>query len=145
MKPFTNSGQFRKGDPKLKIKTASHRKAISKGQRLAWRTKRARMPIGSTWIDAGGYVRVKVVEGAGRWKLQHVMVMERRLGRKLMVSEIVHHVDGDRQNNADDNLYLCRDHKHHMEVARQLKETFRALLKRGIVTFSQALGVYACH
>ncbi len=140
-----NSGQFKKGDPKLKIKTDGHRKAISDGQRRAWATKRQRMPIGSKWIDAGGYVRMKVVEGAGRWALEHVLVIEKRIGRKLALGEIVHHIDGDRQNNADENLYLCRDHQHHMAVERQLKETFRAMLKSGKVTFSEFLGVYSCH
>ena len=69
MKKVINSGQFKKGDPKLKVKTESHRKAISDGQRRAWETKRQRMPIGSRWIDAGGYVRVKVIRGKGPWKL----------------------------------------------------------------------------
>jgi hypothetical protein len=37
MKKFTNSGQFKKGDPKLKFKSGAHRQAISIGQRLAWK------------------------------------------------------------------------------------------------------------
>ena len=148
MKKFTNSGQFQKGDPKLKIKTESHRRAISEGQRRAWKRGRkngGERPIGTPYTDTNGYVRVKVKEGAGRWAIQHVLVMEKRIGRKLVLGEIVHHIDGDRSNNADENLYLCRNYSHHMEVERQLKETFRAMLKAGKVTFSQALGVYSCH
>ena len=149
MKPYYehagNDGRFKKGEERLKIKTESHRKAISEGQKRAWATKRKRMPVGTKWIDAGGYVRVKIAEGKGCWRLEHVIVMEYRIGRALRFGEIVHHIDGDRQNNTDENLYLCRDHKHHMEVERQLKETFRALLKSDKVTFSHALGVYACH
>ena len=149
MKPYyehagrTKLGRFRKGVPQPK--SESHRRAIGEAQRIAWETKRQRMPIGSKWIDAGGYVRVKVVAGKGRWKLEHVLVMERIIGRRLAMGEIVHHIDGDRQNNSEDNLYLCRDHAHHQQVERQLKETFRAMLKSGKVTFSQALGVYSCH
>lgn len=136
-------GRFEKGAPQPK--SEAHRRAIGEAQRRAWQTKRQRMPVGSKWIDAGGYVRVKVVEGKGRWALEHVLVMETILGRKLVLGEIVHHIDGDRQNNSDENLYLCRDHAHHMEVERQLKETFRAMLKSGKVTFCQALGEYSCH
>lgn len=145
MKKFTNSGQFKKGDPKLKIKSESHRRAISEGQRKAWETKRQRMPIGSKYRDCHGYVRVKVLTGKGRWRLEHVMEMEKKIGRPLTLKEIVHHIDGDRSHNEISNLFLCRDHAHHMEVERQLKETFRELLKRGLVTFSHALGIYACH
>ncbi len=91
-----------------------------------------------------GYVRIKVADEAGRWAIEHVVVMEKRIGRKLHRGEIVHHIDGNRQNNSDDNLYLCRNHVHHQEVERQLKETFRAMLKSGKVSFSQESGVYSC-
>ena len=139
----SNSGWFRRGVSQ--VKTAEHRRKIGEAQRLAWATKRTRLPVGSKWIDASGYVRVKVKAGAGRWRLEHALVMEKRLGRALRREEIVHHIDGNRQNNTDENLYLCRDNRHHMEVERQLKETFRELLKRNVVTFSQALGIYSCH
>ena len=138
-----NRGWFKAGESKAK--TADHRAAISAAQKIAWRTKRQRMPIGSRWIDSGGYVRVKVVGGKGRWKLEHVMVMEGKIGRALSKKEIVHHIDGDRSHNDPENLFLCRDHRHHMEVERQLKETFRHLLSIGIITFSHELGIYACH
>ncbi len=138
-----NGGWFKCGVKQPR--TQAHREKLRVSYRRAWSTKRQRMPVGSKWIDASGYVRVKVEIGAGRWRLEHVLVMESRLGRKLLKGEIVHHIDGDRQNNSDSNLYLCRDNQHHMEIERQLKETFRDLLKRDIVTFSQALGIYSCH
>ena len=71
--------------------------------------------------------------------------MEKRLGRSIRKGEIIHHIDGDRQNNADGNLYLCRDHSHHQVVERNLKETFRAMLKAGKVAFCELTGEYACH
>ena len=37
---------------------------------------------------------------------EHRAVMEQHLGRKLKMHETVHHKDGDRQNNALDNLEL---------------------------------------
>lgn len=68
-----------------------------------------------------------------------------RFKKGVRTGEIIHHIDGNRQNNSDDNLYLCRDHTHHIQIERQLKETFRELLRSGTVTFIQALGIYACH
>lgn len=138
-----NSGWFKKGHQQ--VKTEQHRRRIGEAQRNAWSTKRKRMPVGAKCVDSYGYVRMKVEPGAGRWRLEHVVVMEMRIGRPLKPGEIVHHIDGDRQNNADDNLFLCRDHAHHQQVERQLKETFRAMLKAGKVTFSHALGMYSCH
>ena len=43
--------------------------------------------------------------------LEHRIVVARRLGRVLSATETVHHIDGDRLNNADSNLQL-RQGKH---------------------------------
>jgi len=53
------------------------------------------------WIDADGYRMIRV---NGRNVLEHRHVMEQHLGRSLRPDEVVHHVDGDRRNNAVSNL-----------------------------------------
>jgi hypothetical protein len=50
--------------------------------------------------------------------LEHRYVMAKYLGRPLLPSETVHHIDGDRTNNALDNLQL-RIGKHGRGSARQ--------------------------
>ena len=129
-----NAGCFKAGDPKLKVKTPAHRAAISAGQKKAWQTKRQ--------TDAGGYVRVKIAEG--KWKLDHVLVMERVLGRPIQPGEIVHHIDGNRSNNDESNLHLCRNHAEHMWLEKQIKGLFREMMRRGLVKFNRKLGVYEC-
>ncbi len=60
-------------------------------------------------IARHGYVRVIVPGKNGkpsRDVLEHRYVMERHLGRGLHPGETVHHIDGDRQNNALSNLEL---------------------------------------
>ena len=41
------------------------------------------------------------------WTKEHILVMERHLGRKLKNGEIVHHIDHNRSNNKIENLILC--------------------------------------
>lgn len=56
-----------------------------------------------------GYWRISVPSGiTGRKEtvFEHRFVMEQHLGRKLLREETVHHVDGDRGNNALSNLEL---------------------------------------
>jgi|ERR1035438_3715743 hypothetical protein len=46
---------------------------------------------------------------------EHRIVAEQKLGRKLLRSEVVHHKDGDKLNNAPDNLIVMRQGKHMQE------------------------------
>lgn len=50
-----------------------------------------------------GYVAIQTPNGS---MLEHRYVMEQKLDRKLLEGENVHHIDGNRGNNAPDNLEL---------------------------------------
>lgn len=135
-KPVKGQRLFINGhNPRGVPRTEEHRQAIGDGQRRAWK-KRKRMPVGSTRIDARGYVVEKVHPSSGHWQRQHILVMERHIGRKLASEEVVHHINGVRSDNRLENLYLCRDRSHHNDVHRSEVEVFRLLLERGVVRFA---------
>ena len=46
---------------------------------------------------------------------EHRLVMEKLLGRYLTPSEVVHHIDGNRQNNAPENLMVFQTNKEHLK------------------------------
>jgi len=54
-----------------------------------------------------GYLRDSATD-----KYIHRIVMEKKLERKLLSNEHVHHIDGDPQNNSTDNLILVSNSQH---------------------------------
>jgi len=74
--------------------------------------------VGSKRYTAEGYVEVKVPEGtlgAGRrgkfsagWMLEHRYVIQEMLGRPLERHELVHHINGKRDDNRPENLELWK-------------------------------------
>lgn len=57
--------------------------------------------------DMSGHI-LKYVEGKGgakgKYQYEHILKMEKKLGRSLRPDEIVHHKDGNASNNSDSNL-----------------------------------------
>jgi hypothetical protein len=100
------------------------------------------MPVGSTYLDCYGYIRVKVVPGKGHWRLQHLLVMESLIGRPLAAGEMVHHINGARDDNRPENLHLCSSRSEHNAIERTLAQAFRELLAQGIVRFNKESAVY---
>lgn len=56
--------------------------------------------------------RVVCVDGNGRYTYEHRFVMEQHLGRKLLSTEHVHHIDGNKTNNDIANLQIVTSHEH---------------------------------
>ena len=77
---------------------------------------------GRTIDKQTGYVRIRE---RGKWKTykyEHRKVMEEFLGRKLLRFEIVHHINGNTQDNCIENLCLLNDEKDHLRFHDSLKQ-----------------------
>lgn len=68
-------------------------------------------PEGFKYIDKKGYVLIKCSDhprasNKGKYVFEHILVMEKKLGRYLDVGENVHHINGIRDDNRVSNLEL---------------------------------------
>ena len=54
----------------------------------------------------------KVLYNNGNSRKEHILVMEKYLGRKLNKGEVVHHIDGNKTNNDINNLKLMTAKEH---------------------------------
>jgi len=100
--------------------STEHRAAIS-AHRKAWGEANA----AGLSIKPNGYV--EYTRGPHKGRAVHVVSMEQRIGRRLNPDEIVHHIDGDRANNHDNNLALMtrsahtRLHRREQKLAKGAK------------------------
>lgn len=90
--------------------------------------------IGKGWINPRGYRSRSI--GNGKEKKEHRLLMEQYLGRVLRPNEVVHHIDGNRSNNALANLQLLTKHEHGVMTHAKLSlvdiPIIRRMLKDGI-------------
>jgi hypothetical protein len=72
-----------------------------------------------------GYQRVRAPQHpratAEGYVYEHILIVERAIGRLLPVQAEVHHVDGDPSNNAPNNLVACEDHAYHFLLERRAR------------------------
>ena len=65
-------------------------------------------------LNTAGY---KIIRVAGKQVYEHRWVVEQVLGRVLLPSEHVHHINGDKADNRIENLVVLEESTHHREHA----------------------------
>lgn len=97
---------------------------------------------GGRFISSDGYTMVRVGgKGWNGYRKEHIILVEGMLGRPLSKTEIIHHIDGQKQNNDPENLWVT-DFVGHKHAHQSLQEIGYDLIKRGLITFDRETGEY---
>jgi len=102
---------------------------------------------GTVVIGKDGYPEIYIGKdypyrvGGYRCIREHIFVMETFLQRGLVKGEIVHHIDGNKKNNALDNLFLTNVEEHNKLHAESENIIFD-LVKKKLVVFNRKTARY---
>ena len=91
------------------------------------------MPNGS-YITDNGYVKIikpKNHPSKGRYIFLHRLIIENKLGRYLSPIERVHHIDGNKLNNAPENLGLYANQSEHAKAGVINGRKYKKLWENG--------------
>ena len=96
--------------------SAEHRKKLSEAKKGVYIGFLHPNWEGGRRADERGYIRIWIAPK--KWRYEHNLIMENKLGRPLQAGEVVHHIDGDRGNNSIDNLALFPSSSAHLKHHR---------------------------
>jgi len=89
-------------------------------------------------ISPDGYRRIYY---EGKNQFEHRVIAEKKLGRKLIHGEQVHHISCVKLNNSMDNLFIFASCKEHRKCHHKMEQIAMAMLNKR-VWFNEFLGIY---
>lgn len=69
--------------------------------------------------------------------LEHRLVMEAYLGRRIKKGEVIHHIDGNKSNNKLENLLLCERQRAHNQVHTAMETFVEKLIRESKVYYDR--------
>ena len=121
------------------------RNGIAKRGKPSWnagkKIDQSQRKIGNTYLNHHGYTEIYLGDDSQKYGrkdgyvLLHRKIAQDNLGRQLLQSEVVHHIDGDKTNNAAENLLVCSGFSEHRDIHNNLEQVAFYLVKNNIISY----------
>lgn len=118
-----------------------YRERLSKSIKSGWGKGHRKKPIGEK-ARRGDYIVIKVGHGRLEYKFEHIMVMEKHIGREIQKGEQVHHINCIPTDNRIENLCLCEGNSGHRRIHHSVDKLLDGLIKDGIIKFNHKNKTY---
>jgi len=73
---------------------------------------------------------------------EHLLVSEKKLGRKILKGEVVHHINCLKSDNRPENLFVCKNSKEHFLIHGSLNQCVVNLMSMGVLVFDASAKKY---
>ena len=126
-KHYSYQGNFKKGEhcsPETEFKKG-HTRTPNGKKHWGWK--------GGKHIEKNGYRLILLPNHPRARKgyiFEHILTMEAKLGRFLSEKEIVHHINGIRNDNRPKNLYLFSNNKSHLAYENNVMATYKKWIQQ---------------
>lgn len=122
---FSNKSKNPDGYAELKDYTGMklHMAELNRQMNPTRMTEETRRKLHEALVDSGENKSYRKCYG----RHEHRIVAERMLGRPLRPEEVVHHIDGDKRNNAENNLRVFASQAEHARFHKELDEVMYLL------------------
>jgi len=128
----SQKGKVNSPEARLKMSLAKKGRPLSEKNKAALRIARAarvgdKAPRwkGGITVDRKGYILVQSPghprAKASGYVQKHRLIAEQALGHYLKPTEVVHHVNGVKDDNRNCNLVICQDDSYHRLLHRRMK------------------------
>ena len=105
------------------------------------------LKVGTKTITSHGYVSVYVGETYSSRSVrsgsifEHIYIMEQHLGRELAKGEVVHHINGNKQDNSLGNLDYMSVQEHN-NCHGKIERVLFALYEQGLIQYCRTTKLY---